>query len=101
MADVPPYLVPFVIVDTLLSLILLLPISDSRKQQHFPIVTLSLVGINTGIFIYFEYILPRQVDAASLIFLTRSQMMTPAFVMEGVGVPAWSMISSAFMHGSW
>ena len=43
---------PFVVLDFFLSLVLLLPISDSRKQQRFPIVTLILVGINTGIFIY-------------------------------------------------
>jgi membrane associated rhomboid family serine protease len=101
MSEVPPYLMPFVILDVILSLILLLPISDSRRQQRLPIVTLILVGINTGVFIYFGYLLPRQVDEMSALLFTRFQMMTPAFVMEGVGVPAWSMISSAFMHGSW
>ena len=65
------------------------------------IVTLILVGINTGVFIYFEYLLPRQVDELSVRLFMRSQMMTPAFVMNGTGLPAWSMISSAFMHGSW
>jgi len=101
MSDVPPNLVPFVAIDVILSLVLLLPISDSRKQQHFPIVTLILVGINTGVFIYFEYLLPRQVDEIGVAFFTRSQMMTPAFIMKGIGLPAWSLISSAFMHGSW
>jgi membrane associated rhomboid family serine protease len=101
MSDVPPNLVPFVAIDFILSLVLLLPISDSRKQQHFPIVTLILVGINTGVFIYFEYLLPRQIDEMGVIFFTHSQMMTPAFIMNGIGLPAWSLISSAFMHGSW
>ncbi len=101
MSDVPPDLIPFVIIDALLSLILLLPISDSRKQQHLPIVTLILIGINTGVFIYFEYLLPRQVDEVGVILFTRTQMMTPAFIMRGIGLPAWSMISSAFMHGGW
>ena len=101
MSDVPSDLAPFVAIDLILSLILLLPISDSRKQQRLPIVTLILVGINTGIFLYFVYLLPRQVDEASLKLIIRSQMMTPAFVMDGSGLPAWSMISSAFMHGNW
>ncbi len=101
MSDVPPDLAPFVAIDLILSLILLLPISDSRKQQRLPIATLILVGINTGVFLYFEYLLPRQVDELGVKFLTRSQMMIPAFIMNGIGLPAWSLISSAFMHASW
>src|SRR5512138_142236 len=101
MSEVPPELAPFVAIDFVLSLLLLLPVSDSRQQQRLPIVTLLLVGINTGIFLYSAYLLPRQVDETSLKLIIRSQMMTPAFVMDGIGLPAWSMISSAFMHGSW
>ena len=97
----PDYLMPFIIIDLLLSLVLLLPISDSRQQQRFPIVTLILVGINTGIFIYTEYVLPRQLgDEAAFLFLRR-QMLMPLAVVNGVGLPGWNMISAAFLHGSW
>ncbi len=101
MTHVPPSLIPFVLIDTLLSLVLLLPISDSRKQQRFPIVTLILIGINTGIFVYMIYLLPVQVGQQNASNWIDYQLMTPAFVANGIGLPAWSMISSAFMHGSW
>jgi membrane associated rhomboid family serine protease len=97
----PSYLIPFVILDVLLSLVLLLPISDSRKQQRLPIVTLILVGINTGIFIYRTYLLPLQVGPERADLWEWYQMLTPAFVVEGRGNPGWTMISSAFLHGSW
>jgi membrane associated rhomboid family serine protease len=101
MSDIPPGLMPFIIIDLLLSLVLLLPISDSRKQQRLPIVTLILIGINTGIFIYQYYLLPRQLGDVGADLWIRSQMMTPVFVMEGLGRPGWTMISSGFLHGSW
>jgi len=97
----PDYLMPFIIIDLLLSLVLLLPISDSRQQQRFPIVTLILVGINTGIFIYTEYVLPRQLGDESAFLFLRRQMLMPLAVVNGVGLPGWNMISSAFLHGSW
>jgi membrane associated rhomboid family serine protease len=103
MADpfIPPYLMPFVVLDFFLSLVLLLPISDSRKQQRFPIVTLILVGLNTGIFIYTDYVLPRQIgDEGAFLFLRR-QMLMPQAVVNGIGLPGWNMISAAFLHGSW
>jgi membrane associated rhomboid family serine protease len=97
----PSYLIPFILIDLLLSLVLLLPISDSRKQQRLPIMTLILVGINTGVFIYVEYVLPRQVDPVGARLFKYYQMMMPAMVMDGVGVPGWSMISAGFMHADW
>ncbi len=97
----PSYLIPFVIVDWLLSLVLLLPISDSRKQQRLPIVTLILIGINTGIFIYRTYLLPLQVGQPGADMWEWYQLLTPAFVIKGYGNPGWTMISSAFLHGSW
>lgn len=101
MSGIPPYLMPFVVLDLFLSLVLLLPISDSRKQQHLPIATLILVGVNTGIFIYQEYVLPWQIGPEAATYWVRMQMMTPALVMEGIGHPGWTMLSSGFLHGSW
>ncbi len=97
----PSYLIPFIIIDLLLSLVLLLPISDSRKQQRLPIVTLILIGINTGIFIYTEYVLPRQIGSEGAFWFLRRQMLVPQWVTNGVGLPGWSMISAAFLHGGW
>jgi membrane associated rhomboid family serine protease len=92
---------PFVVFDFFLSLVLLLPISDSRKQQRFPIVTLILVGINTGVFIYMDYLLPLQIGLDGAESFWRWQMLVPQWVAHGLGLPGWTMISSAFMHGSW
>lgn len=101
MSEIPPELMPFVTLQFFLSLVLLLPISDSRRQQRLPIVTLILIGLNTGVFIYGEYLLPRQVGYVNAYLWKRFQMLTPAFVMENFGLPGWTMISSAFLHGGW
>ncbi len=100
-SSVPPHLIPFVFIDWLLSLVMLLPISDSRKQQHFPIVTLILVGINIGAFIYMDYLLQLQISLEGARLFWRWQMLKPQWVVSGIGLPGWTMISSAFMHASW
>jgi membrane associated rhomboid family serine protease len=98
---IPPNLMPFVVIDFFLSVVLLLPISDSRKQQRLPIVTLILVGVNTGIFIYMEYLLPLQIGPDGAFLFWRQQMLVPQWVANGIGLPGWTMLSSAFMHGGW
>jgi membrane associated rhomboid family serine protease len=96
------YLIPFILIDLLFSIVLFLPLKDDRPFKSFPITTLILIGANTGIYIYMTYLLPRQIgDDGAWLFIRTQLLMVPALVSHGIGQPAFTMLSSAFMHASW
>jgi membrane associated rhomboid family serine protease len=94
-------LTPLVVIHTFISSLLLLPLRDNRPYKSFPIVTLILVGVNTGIFIFTFYILPIQIGRIPARAVMFTQMLVPAAVIDGVGHGALSMITAAFLHASW
>jgi len=97
-------LIPFLIVFIILSSISFWPIKDERgPYKSLPIMTLSLIGINVGVFIWQYVVLPQQIgsDAASLFVETRL-LLVPASVLSGSsGQGAITMLTSAFLHGGW
>ncbi len=54
-------LAPLLVIYILLNLVVFLPLSDGRARgQHIPIVTLTLIGINVGIYVAQSVVWPRQ-----------------------------------------
>ena len=96
-------LIPFILIDFLLSIVFFLPLKDDRGPfKSFPLMTLILIGLNSGIYISMTYILPRQIgDDAAQRFIRTQLLLVPANVLQGAGQPAFTMLASAFMHASW
>lgn len=88
------------VLDVLLSLVSFLPLKDQRGPgKHFPIMTWSIIAINVAVHGVVHVLAPRWVgDAALWDWLFFSFMLTPALVLEGSGLGAASMITSAFLH---
>jgi len=88
--------------DTVLSLVFLLPIKDDRgRYRSFPYVTVGLVLLNTIVHVLVYYVLPLGEDAWSKGGQMWQMMLVPADVLAGEGLGALSMITAAFLHASW
>jgi membrane associated rhomboid family serine protease len=95
-------LYPLIIIYVLLNLIAFLPLRDSRTRgQRLPVVTLTLIGVNVGIFVAQFVVWPLQLDDASLARVLYGLMLIPAKVMNGATNGAVTMITSAFLHADW
>ena len=85
----------------LLSLVFLLPLKDDRgPYRSFPLMTLGLVSLNTGIHVLVHGLLPWWIgeDEAWRDLMLR-MMLVPADILAGGGLGALSMGTSAFLHG--
>ncbi|RLC99758.1 MAG: hypothetical protein DRI77_02010 [Chloroflexi bacterium] len=92
----------FLALDYLFSLVFLLPIQDHRgRYRGFPYMTLGLVLLNTAIHASFYYLLPRWIGEEAWSALSMNLMLLPTAILEGEGLGALSMITSAFLHASW
>ncbi len=91
-----------ILIQLLLSIVLLLPLKDDRgPYKTFPSMTLSLIGINVGIFLYTNFIMDRQFGPLVSAQLYQQALLVPAFVVRGTGLPALNILLSCFMHASW
>ncbi len=80
----------------ILSAVFLIPLKDDRGPgKRFPMMTLTLIVINVVVFLAFHYFIPSG-DILQLVFA-----LFPASVLEGGGLGAASMITSAFLHAGW
>jgi membrane associated rhomboid family serine protease len=94
-----PLVYPLLIIDLLLSLILLLPISDERgPYKNFASATIVLIGVNVGVFLYTEYILPRQMGDIYARAVVFAFSLTPERIWTGENDVAVTMVSAAFLH---
>jgi len=91
------------VLDRLMSLFLLLPLKDDRgRHRSFPYMTFGILMTNTIIYAVIHTLLPRLPgDPEALFNLTRQMMLVPADVINGEGLGALSMITSAFLHADW
>ena len=89
--------------DFLMSFVLLLPLKDDRgRYRSFPYMTFGLILTNTLIHAVLYLLLPLlSVDIKALVDLMLQMMLVPADVINGEGLGALSMITSAFMHADW
>jgi membrane associated rhomboid family serine protease len=94
-------LTPLIIIYFLLNMVLFLPLHDGRARgQRIPSVTLTLIGINTGIYVAQAVIWPRQIGEAGVDNVMYGLMLIPARVMGGDPGSALTMITSAFLHAN-
>jgi len=92
---------PLLVIYILLNLIVFLPISDGRPRgSRRPIVTLTLIGINVGVFVAQTVVWPGQLGDEATAGLLFNLKLIPAGVTTGLTNGALSMITSAFLHGS-
>lgn len=90
------------ILDYLLSYIFLLPLKDDRGPfRSFPIMTIGLIVVNTAVHVFVFYVLPMWMDEAMWLGLLYQMLLTPADILEGKGLGAVSLITSAFLHANW
>jgi len=95
------FMLLFLVLDYLLSLVFLLPIKDERgRLRSFPYMTVGLVLINTAIHA-FVFLGPLEEEVWLKSGLMWRLMLTPADVLEGRGLGAVSVLTSAFLHASW
>ena len=95
---------PFILLDYILSIVLLLPIKDNRgPYKSFPRMTLILIGLNVGVHLVMTYVLPALYGAQTTASIESKLMLYPALVTKGyAGWPAaLAMITSGFLHASW
>jgi membrane associated rhomboid family serine protease len=86
----------------LLSLVFLLPIKDDRGRfRSFPAMTIGIVSLNTLIHAFVYYILPILVGEDAWFDIMMRLLLVPADILNGEGLGALSMITSAFLHSSW
>jgi membrane associated rhomboid family serine protease len=86
----------------LLSLVFLLPIKDDRRRfRSFPAMTIGIVSLNTLIHAFVYYILPILVGEDAWFDIMMRLLLVPADILNGEGLGALSMITSAFLHSSW
>jgi membrane associated rhomboid family serine protease len=91
---------PLIVIYFCLNMILFLPLRDSRTRgQRRPIVTLTLIGVNVGVYIAQAAVWPLQLGDAGLTHVLYGLMLIPAQVMSGATNGAVTMITSAFLHG--
>ncbi len=94
-------LTPLIVIYFLLNMVLFLPLRDGRARgQRIPIVTLTLIGINTGIYLAQTLIWPRQFGEAGVDNVLYGLMLVPARIMDGAKGSALTMITSAFLHAN-
>ena len=92
----------FLILDYFFSLVFLLPIHDHRgRYRSFPFMTLGLVLLNTAIHVSFYYLLPRWIGEDAWNELGMKLLLFPTAILEGTGLGALSMVTSAFLHAGW
>lgn len=92
---------PLLVVYFLLNMIVFLPLSDGRARgRRIPIVTLALIGANTGVYVVQTVVWPAQLGADTSDIVLHNLKLIPAGVMTGVTNGALTMITSAFLHGS-
>lgn len=89
--------------DFCLSLVFLFPFKDDRgRYRSFPSMTLGLILINTIVHVVFYSLLPRWLgDDEAWLDLRWQMMLVPADVVNGEGLGALSMLTSAFLHADW
>lgn len=75
----------------------MIPIGDVNPRRHFPLVTVSIIGLNVLVFLY-QLTLPH--DALNRFVLKAG--MVPYEVTRGSALSAaGSLLTSAFLHGGW
>ncbi len=78
----------------------MIPIKDENPGRTFPLITISLIAVNVGVYLY-QAFLP---NALQHVFLV-SYGMIPARVLgqipaKGIGPPAiFTLVTSQFLHG--
>jgi membrane associated rhomboid family serine protease len=86
----------------LLSVVFLLPIKDERgRYRGLPVMSVGIVVLNTLVHIFVYYILPGWVGEDAWMELMVQMLLVPADIINGEGLGALSMITSAFLHSSW
>lgn len=80
----------------------MIPVRDSIRAKHWPIMTLILIALNTLTFIWCTTLSSRDLTVINRVF-----GMTPAYfsgtaAWPFVGIPFWlTLVSSQFIHGGW
>ncbi|MCE5196249.1 MAG: rhomboid family intramembrane serine protease [Negativicutes bacterium] len=80
----------------------MIPVRDSIRAKHWPVMTLILIAVNTLIFIW-----STTLSARDLILLDRVYGMTPAYFSGAsdwpfAGIPFWlTLVTAQFIHGGW
>ncbi|MBN1979640.1 MAG: rhomboid family intramembrane serine protease [Anaerolineae bacterium] len=86
----------------ILSFVFLLPIKDDRGRfRSFPAMTIGIVLLNTLVHVFVYYILPELVDENTQLDILFQMLLVPIDIVNGEGLGALSMITSAFLHSSW
>jgi membrane associated rhomboid family serine protease len=82
----------------------MIPIGDSPRTRTFPVITLTLIGVN-GLVFFFELMLPTRL----LDRFIAAWGVTPAFIVPALFAPwdpeSWhplaTLFTSQFIHGGW
>ena len=88
---------PLLVIYFLLNMIVFLPLSDGRgRNQHLPVVTLTLIGINLGVHVVMAVIYPAQLGDFTTDLLGLFMALLPAGVMNGMTNGAVTMSHRRF-----
>jgi len=90
------------LIDFVLSLVMLFPVKDERgRYRTFPYMTVTLIIFNVAIHVLFVWLLPTRLGQPATEALQESLMHLPTAILEGEGLGALTLISSAFLHANW
>lgn len=91
------------VLDYFLSFVFFYPIKDDRgRYRSFSYMTVGLILINTVVHIVFYWLLPQWLGSdEAWVELAEQMLLVPADVVNGEGLGALSMLTSAFLHSDW
>ena len=83
----------------LLTLVSWFPVKDDRgRHRTFPYMTAGIVGLNILVFLLINVVLWQSLDDDEWQRLVQPYVLVPADVVQGEGLGAVSVITSAFLH---
>jgi membrane associated rhomboid family serine protease len=74
----------------------MIPLYDTLRTRHFPLVTLLLILVNALVFLYESRLSPTGLRAFIL-----DGGLIPQQLNEGLATAWWTVFTSMFMHGGW
>jgi membrane associated rhomboid family serine protease len=81
-----------------------IPIRDTVPNRYTPVVTWSIIAVNTLVFLYQLTLDPRELQELIYLFgLVPARYSHPAWA-RAIGFPLddyWPFLTSMFLHGSW
>jgi membrane associated rhomboid family serine protease len=82
----------------------MIPIRDTIPSRHTPVMTWSLIAINTAVFLYQLTLGPEELQRLIYLFGIVPARYTHPDWAQWIGFPVddyWPFITSMFLHGSW